>query len=169
MGRGCPPTRVSDAGARHQDRSKARPRTWAEAGRAVAGGRGRQEIGNGMLRNPCSLSPVPASSRSHHISETAQAVHSPTSFLVPEAQSQVHPAIGNTCGAECAARSRRGVQPAVGGFRVCPAGSRWPPSWDGQGAWPALTPTSLEETTNSRWHVAGFTRAPSKHVPSTGN
>lgn len=91
-------------------------------------GRGRRRGAVRKLEMECSViraafPPVQAPSRSRHISETAQTAHSPTSLLVPEAQARVRRAIGNTCSAACAARSRRDAQPALGGFRVCPAGS----------------------------------------------
>lgn len=124
------PHPVSDAGAPTRTVPKPAPWTWPAGVRG-----GGQEIGNGMLRNPCSLPPVrllPA----HIIHQRQRRLLRPHGAPVPEAQSRGRRAMGNTCGAVCAAGSRRGALPAVGGCRVGPAG--------GQGAWPALVPMSLE-------------------------
>lgn len=163
-----PPTRASYTGARHQDRSKARP-TDVARGEARRGG---QEIGNGMLRNPCSLSPVQASSRSHHISETVQTAHSPTSFLVPgpspECAGDRKHVRCCLCSQEqtgCAA-CRRGIQSVSGGITVT--------SLLGRPRCLASPHSDIlrgDHTIPSHpgGHVAGYPRAPSKHVPSTSN
>lgn len=134
------PTRFSRRSTRRQDAWKARPNPVA---------RGTSpERRNGMLSNACSLPRVQAPSPSRHISETVQAVHSPTPFPVLGARPLSLPergvclARGNTCRAVCAAKSRPACAACRWGFGVCLAGSRCSSVWDNWGDWPFLPGTS---------------------------
>lgn len=161
-----PPTRVSDIGARHRDRPKARPTD-------VAGGGGGQEVGNGMLGNPCSLSPCPGSfPLTSYIRDSADCsqphVTAGTGGPGPSAPGDRKHVRCCVCSQEqtgCAA-CRRGIQSVSGGIVMTSLRGR-PRCL----ASPRSDVLRGDLTTPSRpgRHVAGYPRAPSTHIPSTSN